>query len=134
LYNNHTQNPAKRKATSIKASDRSAETLAPQMPRKLSRNAPQKSRTEKLAAVDEWMTDFDRKAEWVSREIYHSLNSDRWINCWKIQKVPKRQRKEFEQIIATLRSRDPVLREAIERIQWGVGVVVWLNQGGSNRG
>ena len=97
------------------------------MPRKL-------SRAERLAALDELMSDFDRKADWVSGELHRSLNSKRWLNCWRVRKIPQSERAEFERIIAHLRSRDPVLRRAIGAIEWGKGVTVALDQGASNHG
>ena len=140
MYNNHTQNPADRKASPLSEAglERSATKTAQkfaghglqqtlQMPRKL-------SRAERLAALDALMADFERKAEWVSVQLHHSLNADRWVNCWRVYKVPQPERAEFERIIVHLRSRDPVLRRAIEGIEWGEGVTVALNQGACNRG
>ena len=98
----------------------------PQMPRKL-------SRADRLAALDELMSDFDRKAAWISGELHRSLNSKRWLNSWSIRTVPPAERAEFERIIAHLRSRDPVLRRAIGAIEWGKGVTVALDQGGGDR-
>ena len=136
-----TQFPAIRKATPIKASDRSATNSAnktaerfaghrlqdfPQMPRKF-------SRAERLAALDVLMSDFDRKAAWISVELHRSLNSKRWLNSWRVRTVPLAERAEFERIIAHLRSRDPVLRRSIGAIEWGKGVTVALDQGGGDR-
>ena len=111
------------------ATKKNTETLA-QCPA----NAPQKSRAERITALDELMSDFDRKAEWVSVQLHHSLNSDRWVNCWRVYKVPQPERAEFERIIVHLRSRDPVLRRAIEGIKWDEGVTISLRQGAFNRG
>ena len=86
-----------------------------------------------MALLDEIFSEFDRKVEWVSGRIYRALNADRWMNCWNVQKVKRDQREEFEQIIAHLRSRDPVLRRAIEGIEWrGQGATVLLHQGGAS--
>ena len=142
MYNNHTQNPAIRLASPLasplsgaglersatNSDNKTAERFAGQ------ENAPQKSRAERLAALDKLMSDFDRKAEWISTRLHRSLNSDRWVNCWRARTVPKSERAEFERIIAHLRSRDPVLRRAIGAIEWHQGVTVALNQGGSHHG
>ena len=82
----------------------------PQMPRKL-------SRADRLAALDELMSDFDRKADWVAGELHQALRKDK--RTWSINFLPH-QRAELVRIIAYLQARDPVLRRAIiaDLIEW----------------
>lgn len=130
-----TEFPAQCTPLSIKGLDRSTTNSANKTAERFAgqENAPQKSRSERLAALDKLMSDFDRKAAWISVELHRSLNSDRWLNCWRVRKIPQSERAEFERIIAHLRSRDPVLRRAIGAIEWGKGVTVALDQGGGDR-
>ena len=138
--NHSTQKTTKRKPASVKASPQlepkestqNAESFAGHESYILG-TAPQKTQAEKLALLDQVFSEFDRKVDWVSSRIYRSLNADRWMNCWNVHKVKRDQREEFEQIIAHLRSRDPVLRRAIEGIEWqGQGATVLLHQGGAS--
>ena len=117
MYNNHTQFSQTRKVRSPQAFEpiatkKNAETLA-QCPA----NAPQKSRSERIAALDKLMSDFDRKADWVSGELHQALRRGKRV--WSINFLPY-QRAELERILVHLRARDPVLRRAIiaDLIEW----------------
>lgn len=90
------------------------------------RNAPQKTRAEKLAAVDQLMADFDRKVAWVEKQLYKAI--DHRFYWWHVDRVTKAERPEFAAILARLRLRDPVINRAIDSVNFidGGGVTVWF--------
>ncbi len=103
------------------------------MPRKCPANIKAKSRAEKLAAVDELMSDFDRKVAWVEKQLYKAI--EHRFYWWHIDRVTKAERPEFAAILARLMLRDPVINRAIDSVNFidggGVTVRFW---GGANRG
>jgi hypothetical protein len=142
MYNHTPQNPDRKPLSPLPCNDSgrsgtstTAETLA-----ECPANAPQKTRAEKLTAVDEVLSRFDRKAQWVSKELHAALAKGRSV--WGTFEVKKRkERIEFERILAYLLARDPVIRRAIvsDSVEWhgsnGQLLTIWFRyEGGANRG
>ena len=96
-------------------------------------NAPKKTRAEKLAAIDELMSDFDRKVAWVEKQLYKAI--DGGFYWWNIERVTKAERPEFAAILARLRLRDPAINRAIDSVNYidrnSVTVWFWV---GANHG